>query len=42
MVSPEGKARFQKRMTDTINKVLTENEGFGGVENVYFKSFIVQ
>jgi len=42
VVSPEGKARFQKRMTDTINKVLTENEGFGGVENVYFKSFIVQ
>lgn len=42
VVSPEGKARFQKRMTATINKVLTENEGFGGVENVYFKSFIVQ
>lgn len=40
--SPEGKARLQKRLTSAINKVLTENEGFGGVDAVYFKSFIVQ
>ena len=38
----EGKDRLQKRLTATINKVLTSAEGFGGVDNVYFKTFIVQ
>ncbi len=42
VMTPEGKARLQKRLTATINRVLEENEGFGGVENIYFKSFIVQ
>jgi len=40
--SPEGKMRLQKRMVDSINKVLTEAEGFGGVDKVYFRSLIVQ
>lgn len=38
----EGKDRLQKRMTAAINKVLTDKEGFGGVDAVYFRSFIVQ
>ena len=38
----EGKDRLQKRMTATINKVLTDTEGFGGVDAVYFKNFIIQ
>ena len=38
----EGKDRLQKRMTAAINKVLTQTEGFGGVDDVYFKSFIIQ
>ena len=38
----EGKERLQKRMTAAINKVLTQTEGFGGVDAVYFKSFIIQ
>ena len=38
----EGKERLQKRLTGAINKVLTENEGFGGVDAVYFRSFIIQ
>lgn len=38
----EGKERLQKRLTQAINKVLTENEGFGGVDAVYFRSFIIQ
>jgi flagellar FliL protein len=42
VISPEGKGRLQKRLTAAINKVLTETEGFGGVDNVYFKTFIVQ
>jgi len=37
-----GKQRLQKRLTAAINKVLTENEGFGGVDDVYFRSFIIQ
>jgi flagellar FliL protein len=40
--SAEGKTRLQKRLVATINKVLTETEGFGGVDAVYFKTFIVQ
>jgi flagellar FliL protein len=39
---PEGKERLQKRLTAAINAVLTKTEGFGGVDQVYFKSFIVQ
>ena len=38
----EGKDRLQKRLTGSINKVLTDTEGFGGVDAVYFKSFIIQ
>ncbi|WP_421836958.1 flagellar basal body-associated FliL family protein [Novosphingobium sp.] len=40
--SAEGKTRLQKRLVATINKVLTDTEGFGGVDAVYFKTFIVQ
>lgn len=40
--STEGKDRLQKRLTGAINKVLSEREGFGGVDAVYFRSFIVQ
>jgi flagellar FliL protein len=40
--SPEGKARLQKRLTGAINNVLETTEGFGGIDNVHFRSFIVQ
>ena len=40
--SLEGKDRLQKRLTAAINQVLTKEEGFGGVDEVYFKSFLVQ
>jgi len=42
VLSPEGKARLQQRLTAAINDVLEANEGFGGVDNVHFRSFIVQ
>lgn len=42
VLSPEGKAKLQKRLTAAINDVLETNEGFGGVDNVHFRSFIVQ
>jgi flagellar protein FliL len=38
----QGKQRLQARMTAAINKVLSDTEGFGGVDAVYFKQFIVQ
>lgn len=40
--TPEGKDRLQKRMTAAINQVLIQKEGFGGVDAVYFRNFIVQ
>ncbi|WP_420381484.1 flagellar basal body-associated FliL family protein [Novosphingobium sp.] len=40
--SPAGKEALQRRLTAAINKVLTEDEGFGGVDAVYFKNFIIQ
>jgi flagellar protein FliL len=42
VIAPEGKQRLQTRMTAAINQVLTRTEGFGGVDAVYFKSFLVQ
>lgn len=42
VLTPEGKKRLQARLTETINRVLTEREGFGGIDAVYFKSFLVQ
>ncbi len=38
----DGKTRLQKRLAASINAVLKEKEGFGGVANVYFTNFIVQ
>lgn len=42
VLSPDGKAKLQKRLTGAINDVLETNEGFGGVDSVHFRSFIVQ
>jgi flagellar FliL protein len=38
----EGKDKLTKRLTAAINQVLVKEEGFGGVDDVYFKSFLVQ
>ena len=38
----EGKQRLQDRLVKAINKVLTDQEGFGGVDAVHFRSFLVQ
>jgi flagellar FliL protein len=42
VTGPGGKERLQKRLAHAVNEVLTAQEGFGGVDNVYFRSFIVQ
>jgi flagellar FliL protein len=42
VITIEGKERLQKRLTASINKVLTAEEGFGGIDDVFFRSFIIQ
>ena len=37
-----GKLRLQRQLTAAVNRVLREKEGFGGVENVYFTSLVIQ
>lgn len=38
----EGKERLQTRLTAAVNHVLEEREGFGGVDEVHFVTFLVQ
>lgn len=40
--TPEGKAKLQRRLTKSINDVLEAAEGFGGVDQVFFRTLIVQ
>ncbi|RDC59133.1 hypothetical protein HME9302_00318 [Alteripontixanthobacter maritimus] len=40
--SVSGKAKLQKRLAEATNRVLTEREGFGGVDAIYFRSYLVQ
>lgn len=37
-----GKAKLGKRLTKAINDVLEENEGYGGIDAVHFRGFLVQ
>ena len=38
----QGKRQLQARVTKAINDTLKQKEGFGGVSNTYFTSFVVQ
>ena len=38
----EGKYNLAEALKDGINEVLMKVEGFGGIENVHFTSFVVQ
>ncbi|WP_373489051.1 flagellar basal body-associated protein FliL [Blastomonas sp.] len=40
--SMEGKQRLKQQIKDVINKTLSEKAGFGGVDDVYFTSLVVQ
>ena len=42
LYSIDGRERLQTRLTDALNAVLVEREGFGGVDNVYFRGILVQ
>lgn len=37
-----GKQKLGKRLTKAINDVLEENEGYGGIDAVHFRGFLVQ
>lgn len=38
----DGKRQLQAKLANAINATLKQKEGFGGVGNVYFTSFVVQ
>ena len=40
--TPQGKLELRKQLKVAINRVLQQREGFGGVDDVYFTSFIIQ
>jgi flagellar protein FliL len=40
--TPEGKAALQKNLKTAMNQVLIQKTGYGGVDDVYFTSFIIQ
>lgn len=42
VASPKGKETLQHDLTKAINAVLEEKEGFGGIDDVYFTSFVIQ
>ena len=42
LATTDGKQLLQQELTKAINRVLREKEGFGGVDNVYFTSLVVQ
>ena len=37
-----GKQSLQRQLTAAINQVLRDKEGFGGIDNVYFTSLVIQ
>jgi flagellar protein FliL len=39
---PEGKQKLRKTLRKAVNGVLKEREGFGGIDSVYFTSFVIQ
>ncbi len=40
--TPQGKIALRQQLKVAINRVLQQREGFGGVDDVYFTSFIIQ
>lgn len=40
--TPQGKQLLQRDLTASINQVLRQKEGFGGVDNVYFSNLVIQ
>lgn len=42
IASAAGKRKLKQALRDAINEVLTNREGFGGIDDVYFTSFVTQ
>lgn len=42
MAGPDGRARLAAALRDAVNTRLTALEGFGGIEGVYFTTFVLQ
>lgn len=40
--TPQGKIALQTKLKKAVNAVLESKEGFGGIEDVYFTSFVMQ
>jgi flagellar FliL protein len=40
--TPAGKAELRKQLVASINQSLQQNQGFGGINDVFFTSFIIQ
>lgn len=38
----QGKKALQRQLTAAVNDVLREKEGFGGIDNIYFTSLVIQ
>lgn len=42
LATSEGREKLRKDLKDAVNGVLTNKEGFGGIEEVFFTSFVTQ
>jgi flagellar FliL protein len=42
LATPKGKEELKARLKTAINDVLKTKEGFGGIDDVYFTSFVMQ
>ncbi len=42
VTTPEGKVELKQELKKAVNDVLEQKEGFGGIDDVYFTSFVVQ
>jgi flagellar protein FliL len=42
IAAPDGKTKLRAELRKAVNDVLKQKEGFGGIDDVYFTSFIMQ
>ena len=42
LANAEGREALRKALKDAVNNVLTNKEGFGGIEEVFFTTFVTQ
>lgn len=42
LATPEGKTMLRRQLKQAVNGVLKQRSGFGGIDDVYFTSFVIQ